>query len=334
MKRSPVTSYDVARLAGVSQSAVSRCYTAGANASPAMRQRVAAAAERLGWQPRVLAPAGSSERSRLVAVIVSELTSAAYPDLLFALSRAFNDQQLGVVLVSVVEELPSLNFLEPLVAHRVDGVVVATNLDIAVINAMRQRGLPLLLFNRVMPRLRLPAVSCDHLACGRLLAEHVVQLGHRRIGLIGAANSVVGDERIAGMEAALADAGIGPIGHADGDFSYASGVDACERLCAAEIPTAILCANDAMAAGAVDWLRLRGDRRVPEDVSVGGIDGADAGRWLAYRLTTVRQPAELLGAAAAQLMLARIESSSRFYETRLFAGALVPGHSTSRPNGI
>ena len=299
-----------------------------------MRQRVAAAAERLGWQPRELAPAGTGERSRLIAVIVSELTSAAYPDLLFALSRAFNDQQLGVVLVSVVEELPSLDFLEPLVAHRVDGVVVATNLDSTVIDALRQRGLPLLLFNRVMPRLRLPAVSCDHLACGRLLAEHVVQLGHRRIGVIGAANSVVGDERVYGMMAALADAGIEAAGRAYGDFSYASGVDACERLCANEIPTAILCANDAMAAGAVDWLRLRSDRRVPEDVSVGGIDGADVGRWLAYRLTTVRQPAELLGAAAAQLMLARIESSSRFYETRLFAGELIPGHSTSHADGI
>lgn len=330
-KRSSVTSYDVARLAGVSQSAVSRCFTPGANASPAMRQRVAAAAERLGWQPRVLAAAADSQRSRLVAVIVSELTSAAYPDLLFALSRAFNDRNLGLVLVSVVEEAPPLDFLEPLVAHRVDGVVVATNLDLSIINAMRQRGLPLLLYNRVMPRLRLPAVSCDHAACGRLLAEHIVELGHRRIGLIGAANSIVGDERVAGMIAALADAGIEATGRADGDLSYASGVDACSRLCVTAVPTAVLCANDAMAAGAVDWLRLHSGRAVPEDVSVAGIDGADAGKWLAYRLTTVRQPAELLGAAAAELMLGRIESNSRFYETRLFAGELIPGHSTSRP---
>ena len=327
--RSTVTSYDVARLAGVSQSAVSRCYTPGGNASAAMRHRVAEAAERLGWQPRALAPVATG-RSSLIAVIVSELTSAAYPELLFALSRAFNDRDMSVVLVSVVEDGPMLDFLEPLAAHRVDGVVVATNLGTPAIDAIRQRGLPLLLYNRVMPKLRLPAVSCDHAACGRLLAEHVLALGHRRIAVIGAANSVVGDGRVAGIVAALADAGLTPVARTDGDFSYASGVGACAALWPAA-PTAILCANDAMAAGAVDWLRLRAQVEVPDAVSVGGIDGADVGSWLAYRLTTVRQPAALLGAAAAGLMLARIGADARYHETRLFGGELEPGGSTAPP---
>lgn len=328
--RSSVTSYDVARLAGVSQSAVSRCYTPGATASPEMRRRVAEAADRLGWQPRSFAPVATSGRSRLIAVIVAELTSAAYPELLFALSRAFADRGLSVVLVSVADDAP-LDFLEPLVAHGVDGVVVATNLAADAIAAIRAQGLPLLLYNRVMPRLRLPAVSCDHVACGRLLADHLLDLGHRRFGLVGASNSVVGDGRIAGMIAALADAGVEPAARSDGDFSYASGVAACARLCADAAPTAILCANDAMAAGVIDGLRLRGGRAVPGEVSVAGIDGADVGSWLPYRLTTVRQPVALLGAAAAELMLTRIGADDRFYETRLFAGELVVGESTAAP---
>ena len=118
---------------------------------------------------------------------------------------------------------------------------------------------------------------------------------------------------------------------ADGDFSYASGAAACATLWSGRRPTAILCANDAMAAGAIDWLRLHAGVTVPGDVSVGGIDGADIAGWLAYRLTTVRQPAELLGAAAAELMRARIESDPGFHETRLFAGALVIGASTAAP---
>ncbi len=327
----PVTSYDVARLAGVSQSAVSRCYSPSGNASGAMRQRVAAAAERLGWQPRTLLPLATAGRSSLVAVIVSELTSAAYPELLFALSRAFADRGMNVVLVSVDDDAPPLVFLEPLAAHGVDGVVVATNLSAAAIGAIRQRGLPLLLYNRLLPRLRLPAVSCDHAACGRLLAEHLLELGHRDFGIIGAANSMVGDDRVAGMLAALAEARIAPRQRADGDFSYGSGVAACAALCTGALPTAIMCANDAMAAGAVDWLRLKASCAVPGDLSVGGIDGADIAGWLAYDLTTVRQPAELLGTAAAELMLARIQGDSRFHETRLFAGSLVVGASTAAP---
>ena len=335
MTRDPsVTSYDVARLAGVSQSAVSRCYTPGANASPTMRRRVAEAAERLGWTPRSLAAVPTSGRSRLVAVLVSELTSVAYPELLFALSRAFTDRGLSLVLVSVVEDAEPLAFLDPLVTHGVDGVVVATNLAASAIGAIRARGLPLLLYNRVMPRLRLPAVSCDHVACGRLLAEHLLTLGHRRFALVGAANSIVADGRITGMTAALADAGLAAEARIDGDFTYASGAIAARDILAAADPTAILCANDAMAAGAIDGLRHGAGRSVPDDISVAGIDGADVGSWLPYQLSTVRQPAGLLGAAAAELMLTRIGADDAFYETRLFAGELVVGRSTAVPRDI
>ena len=331
MARDPsVTSYDVARLAGVSQSAVSRCYTPGGTASPEMRRRVAAAAERLGWTlpSLVAAPAG---RSHLVAVVVSELTSVAYPELLFALGRAFTARGMSVVLVSVADDAAPLAFLDPLVAHGVDGVIVATSLSAEAIGAIHQRGLPLLLYNRVMPRLRLPAVSCDHQGCGRLLAEHLLALGHRRFALIGTAGSVVGDGRVAGMIAALAEHGLAPVARIDGDFTYASGAAAAAAIVDAGDPTAILCANDAMAAGAIDALRLRAGREVPGDISVGGIDGADVGSWLPYRLTTVRQPAALLGAAAAELMLTRIDTDDRFHETRLFAGELVVGDSTAAP---
>lgn len=327
---SRVTSYDVAKLAGVSQSAVSRCFTPGAKASPVMRAKVMAAAEQLGYRPNAAARSLAAGRSRLVAMIVTEQSSSAYPELLFEFTHSFSERGVRLVPLALQsgEVLPHM--LDPLWSHQVEGVVVATPLPDDMLNMMLRRGVQVVLYNRASLGAPVSAVMCDHRESGARLAQLLLQDGHRRFGFIsGPPNGAVGVERLAGAREQIVRQAETTIVEVAGDYSYESGAAAVASLWGGkgEKPTAIVAANDLEALGAMDHLRMKLNLKIPTDVAVVGFDGIAAGRWPPYDLTTIRQPLRQMAEVTADLMLARIDNPNAPAEKRLFSGEVVIGTS-------
>lgn len=321
------TSYDVARLAGVSQSAVSRCFAPNASIAPAKRELILKVASEIGYRPNALAQALISRRTNIVALIISARTNLAYPEVLAGLGGRLSERDIRVLLFTLSAESDVDDVLDQIWRHSVDGVISAARLSPAQIALFAEHRVPLVLYNRVGSGA--PSVRCDSLAGERDLADRLIAAGHRRFGLIsGPVDNVVAEERRLAVLSTLAAAGVELVDEERGDFSYASGHKALLRLHERCGPLdAVLAVSDHMAIGALDAARLSLGLSIPGDLSVVGFDGAEPARWGSYDLTTVRQPVRRMTEAAVAMLVERIEDPSAPPEQRLFTGELVPGSS-------
>jgi len=324
-----VTSYDVAVRAGVSQSAVSRCFKEGASVAPATRARILEAAEALGYAPNAIAQGLITRRSNLVGVLISNLTNLNYPEVLAELTRRFSERDVRVLLFTLQTESDVPQALRQLWRYRVDGVIAAARLEREAIAQFDARGVPLVLYNRDGEGAPVSSVCCDSRAGERALVDRLADAGCRRFGVItGPADSHVSQERVAGATERLRERGL-PFEVAEGGFDYHSGEVGLRRLMMTTDGRmdALVCANDAMALGAIDAARHTLGLRVPEDLSVVGFDGVGPAAWSSYQLATVRQPVKRMTEAAVAMLLERIERPDLTPERRLFAGELIPGRS-------
>lgn len=324
----PVTSYDVARHAGVSQSAVSRCFTPGASVAKATRQKIMKAVKTLGYQPNAIARSLITQRSNMVAIIVANI--GYHPELTVSLSRAFTERGLHILLFTIDHEKDADRVVDQLWQYRVDGVIAAVHLPRRHVEALAQRNLPLVFVNRVYDDLPVNSVSCDQLAGERQLVERLLAAGHRRFGIIsGPDDSAVSVQRVNEALARLRAAGVTNVVQSAGEFDYASGRRALHDLLrlSGEVPQAIICANDMMAIGCIDAARHDLRLAVPDDLSVVGFDGMGPATWLSYDLMTIRQPLDIMVDAAAEMLMRRVEEPNLGPERRVFAGTLVEGSS-------
>ncbi len=328
------TSYDVARLAGVSQSAVSRCFKAGASVSARMRERVMRAAAELEYQPNAIARGLITQRSNLVAVLVSGRLNLYYPEVIMSLTGELDAVGLRVLLFTVDSEADSEAVIEQAWQYRVDGLISASHLSRAQLDLLEKRDIPVVFFNRYFVDRPANVVYCDPQAQVDLLIDRLVTLGHRRFGLVqGPQSNMVGRERARLVRAALGRHGLSHLVEAEGDFTYDSGGAALQALMSETHwrPTAIISVNDMMALGAMDEARSVLELRIPDDLSVAGFDGIGVARFASYELTTIRQPIGRMCKAAVSLVRARIENPDQSNERRVFEGALIEGGSIGPP---
>lgn len=324
---------EVARLAQVSESAVSRTFRDG-SVSTHVRARVQAAARQLGYRPNKMASAVITRRSNVIAILMTTNTNAHFPEVLPQLSHAAEAAGLRTMLFTV--DNPDLvpAAIDQIVSYQVDGVLSLTEVAAPDARILAQNGVELLLYNRTAAPYPADLVSCDHRDAGRTLGRHLLGLGHRRFGIVeGPRYSVLATERAGGVIDALADAGIprAEVPTASGDFGYDSGRAAAATILSGKRrPTAMVCISDLMAIGAIDEASARGIA-VPQALSVAGFDGVSAGRWDRYRLTTMRQPLPQLAAAAIELIERRLGDAELARETRVLACSLVTGGSTAPP---
>ncbi|RVQ64618.1 LacI family DNA-binding transcriptional regulator [Croceicoccus ponticola] len=322
-----VTSYDVAKLAGVSQSAVSRCFTPGKSVSERMRTKIMRAADELGYQPNAIARMLITKRSNLIAVIVSNLS--VNPDFASILSQHMIERGLNLLFFTLDQDADADRAIQQLWQYRVDGVISAAELSVEQIGVLRERGIPLVFINRLYDVMGANSVGCDHAEGEGWLIEKLVSAGHSRFGIVaGPEASVVSRMRLRGALDKLAALGCAAPQVVHSDFTYAGGREAMRGLCGGKKrPDAIVCANDLMAIGCIDEARLALSLKVPDDVSVVGFDGYAPGQWGGYQLTTVRQPVASMVKAAVDMLVARIEEPSMATEKRVFSGELVEGSS-------
>jgi DNA-binding LacI/PurR family transcriptional regulator len=285
------SSTEVARKAGVSQSAVSRTFTAGACVSTATRAKVMAAAEALGYRPSLIPQIMLTNRSRMVAVVVGGLHNPFYAAILERFARALRQGGNQVLLVPAESDHALDGALGELAGYRVDAVLSALAiLSPGVAEALSALRVPVVSFNTSVSAPWVGSVCADN----RAAAEAVAALLHRRGGrrfayLSGPAASPSQIEREAGFRQGLARLGVHEVTLLPGDYTREGGYLAMQPLLAApHRPDALFCANDLSAFGAIDALRQHG-LRVPEDMLVAGFDDTPQAAWGGYALTSVAQ---------------------------------------------
>ena len=330
-----VTSHDVARLAGVSQPTVSRALRDDPRVSDATKQRVREAAVALGYAPSAIGRALSLGRSTRVGLVVTDLENQFYVHVIAAMHREL--ERLGYELALITESSERGPVVEHVVGHGLSGVVLATTTTDSLLPVrLRDRGVPFVYFNRTALAVPADSVTVDPEPGLRDLLTDLVGAGHTRFGAIfGPRNTSTGEQRELVVRSLLDEHGLA-LAHRDvlhGPFDFTTGHDGARRLLGqAQPPTALLCANDVVALGALDAAATLGVA-VPGDVSVAGFDDLPTSRWALIRLTTVAYDLEDRARAAARLVVARVERPDAEPVGRVYPTSYVRRSTTGAPRG-
>jgi DNA-binding LacI/PurR family transcriptional regulator len=327
-KPDKITSIEVARRAGVSQSAVSRVFS-GASASPKTVAKVRRAAEELGYRPNALARSLITGRSRIIGLVVAYLDNQFYPIALELLSKALQDKGYHVLVFMAGNDTDVIpKVFQDLMDYQVDGIITAS---VGMTNDLTTRcgdaGIPVVMFNRGQDDPRLSEVTSDNFAGSRRATEFLIAGGHRRIAhIMGWQGSSTGRDRAAGFRAAMAQAGLEPAAMIDGLYDRATAAAAAQEMMqAAPPPDAIFVGNDHMALAVMDRLRFGLGLRVPQDVSIVGYDDAPIAAWESYDLTTIRQPVNRMVEATVTEILHQMEGGRVPQKIRIDGPLIVRG---------
>ncbi len=333
MKRPKVTSGDVAKLAQVSQSAVSRSFSQDASVSADTRAKVLKAARKLGYRPNVIARAMISGRSRLIAVLVAYLDNQFYPIVIEQLSRALQERGFHVLLF-MTDTGNQDSVVQQMMGYQVEGIVMASaELSSTLARECAQTGIPVVLFNRYAPSSPASSVTSDNIEGGRLLAHFLVEGGHKRIAFIaGSEDSSTNRDREAGFYRGLAESGHTVWARAVGHYSFEGAAEATRQLCASKIkPDAIFVANDHMAFSVMDVLRNELKLRIPNDISIVGYDDVPEASWGGYNLTTIKQPSSQMIDATISILMEQIERESVSRRAAVLPAELIIRQSARLP---
>ncbi|MES2666131.1 MAG: LacI family DNA-binding transcriptional regulator [Pseudomonadota bacterium] len=294
-----ITSMDVAALAGVSQSAVSRAFTPGSAIATAKRELILEAARKLNYVPNSIASSLTTKRTNMVAVILGNLDNPFYVLVLKALIDRLQARGTQILTFTVPNGASSDNALMRVLRYQVDGIILTSaQLSTRMTSMCHDRGIPVVLFNRYIPGSDASGVRCDNAAGGRLMAEALLQAGARTFAVVkGDPRGTTSQDRLHGFAERLLEEGIPRAnlleleGLSVYDGAHAAVLRAFrdDRL---PLPDAIFGINDIMAMGAMDALRGEMGVKIPDDLMFGGFDNIDEAAHWPYRLTTVRQPVE------------------------------------------
>lgn len=327
---------DVAQLAGVSTATVSRVINSPAQVDATTRQLVLDAVTKLRYLPHGAARALRSHRSQMVGAVVPSFDYALYARTTSALQSVLDARGYALVLAEHhYDPKVELRISEQLIGHGVDAFVfVGLHHDPALFALLESYGRPYVLTWGVDPMHRHPSVGFDNRAATVAMTRHLLELGHRRFGLLSAhtEGNDRATERGAGVRAALAEAGLkleddhveyGPI-----DLAAAAGMMR-NLLALKKPPTAVIATNDVFAVGAMIACREQGVS-IPAEISITGVDNTDLGATQTPALTSIRTPIVDIGRAAAEQLIARLEGRpSAQFQTLPFE--LVLRGSTAAP---
>lgn len=313
-----VTALQVARRAGVSQSAVSRVFTPGASVSEKMATKVREAAEKLGYRPNILARAMVSGRSRIVGFVVAYLDNYFYPEAIEKLSNALQAKGYHVLMFMASQTTGNIDdVVDEILDYQIDGLIFASvALSSTIVGRCQAAGVPMILFNRRQDMEGVSSITSDNFAGARKVGEHLISCGHKRIGYIaGWEGASTQRDREAGLMAALSAHDMKLFAREVGNFRKDEAIDAARAMFDVAVdqrPDAVFVANDHMAFFVLDVLRSELGLSVPEDVSVIGYDDVPPAAWPAYDLTTVRQRANLMVQETVDTLIQQIEQPGNF----------------------
>ena len=320
------SSIEVARLAGVSQAAVSRVFTPNASASPETRKKVLAAAKKLGYRPNEIARSLIRQSTNIIGLAMVRFTNPFYAYLLKEFTHKLQECGYWSLVLNVAEDNQIEKALPMALQYQVDGIIVTSaTLTSKLADECASAGTPVVLFNRYALETNVNAVCCDSINGGRTIADALLDAGHQHFGYIaGEEGSSTNRDRERGFTERLQERGHTLYLRESGDYSYESGyVAARQMLNRADRPDAIFCANDLMAMASLDVARYELGIKVPEELSIIGFDDVAMASWPAYSLTTIRQPIDRLVDATIEVLLTAIDNPDGERVIRWIPGTLV-----------
>lgn len=313
------TIYEVSKLAGVSLATVSRVMNDSGRVSEPTRQKVVAAMAELDYQPNSIAQSLASSRSNCVGVLVSEMHGPIFGAMLSAIEQELRRAGKFAIFAAghsdADKELAGIRFLA---SRNCDALILHVEaLSSEFFVEQKDTLLPFVLINRDTEGLEDRCISLDNELGGYLATRSLLEFGHRRIGYISGPLAW-GDahHRLEGHKRALEESGLSMDESLlfEGDYTEFGGSRATRELLGADLGvTALVCANDEMAAGALHVIRKRG-LDVPGDISVVGFDNVRWARYLHPQLSTVEYPISEMSHLAARWVLDRVygQDSGRF----------------------
>jgi DNA-binding LacI/PurR family transcriptional regulator len=323
---SPLPTIDsVAAAAGVSKTTVSHVLSGNRPVARATAAKVRRVIAELGYRPNPIGQSLKSARSQTIGLVVPDVTNPFYPALARGLQEALVGSRYLLLLADTGGDPEAERaFIAEALQRRVDALVVsAYGLADEELDALADGAVPVVAVGAELADSRLDCVTADDERVAADAVAHLRARGHERIATIaGPEGSAVADRRLRGFAQALGGSTDAPVVH--GGFTREGGRAAMEELLADDAPpTAVFCANDLMAIGALDAARAAG-RAVPEDLALVGVDDIEAAELVVPALTTIRIPSREIGRVAGELLLARIQAErSRAARTILVGHELV-----------
>ena len=327
---------DVARLAGVSVSTVSRVINESIPVDENTKKKVLDAIDRLNYKPNLLAKGLRVKSGHLIGFIVPEISLHPFVNLINSMEEYVVRRGFNLILGNTqndpnVEEMQIDHFIR----RNVDGVVITRVSDESrILEIIDKSNIPFVAVDRELEMQELPSVVLDNYKAGVLAARHLRELGHRQFACItGPLNIKLCRERLNGFENTLAEDAI-PFSRErvfEGDFKFNSGIKGMEYLLHQRIPiTALWAQNDLMAVGCLKVLQQKGIR-VPEDMSLMGMDDLEIARMVNPTLTTIKQPFKQMSREAVDILL-RMRSGQDLKEKKVvLQPQLVKRSSTAPP---
>lgn len=321
---------EVAHAAGVSVATVSRAITSPEKVSPASLKKVKDAIKAVGYRPNLLARNFRAAKSYAIVVLVPDITNPYFSQVIQAIEERAQQKGYAVLLGDTREsskrEQEYVNRVETRLA---DGVIQlrpqsmsASEQNIPWVNACGCVGTPG------------PSVRIDNIGATKTVVDHLLALGHTRIGVIsGLKDNPHTIDRLEGYKQSLSQAGIAFKKEliAEGDFTMWSGQNAAKQFFQLkERPSAICCMNDEMAIGAIQTLKAEG-LRVPDDISITGFDDINYAKYWDPGLTTIAQPAEDIGKVAMDTLLRIIDGEDLSDQEIVLPTEFILRKSTAAP---
>lgn len=336
MGNQKVTSIDVARLAGVSQATVSRTFSGDTTVTAKTRAKVMQAAEQLEYTPNAIARSLITQRTQIIGLVMAHLSSPFYPYVLEKFIQKFQTIGRQVLIFSAAANQEVDAVLPLALQYQVDALIITSaTLSSDMVKECVRAGTPVILFNRYMLGQQVSAVCCDNVEGGRLVADLLLDAGHKRIAYIaGSENTSTNRDREKGFSDRLRERGQSLLLREQGHYTYELGYTAAERLLRrADPPDAIFCASDVMALGALDYAREQ-SLSVPDDLSIIGFDDIPMADWAAYSLTTVRQPIDQMIDTTVSLLQTQLDAPDSEPLVSLLPGKIIARRSARLPDVV
>jgi DNA-binding LacI/PurR family transcriptional regulator len=307
-RKSPPSSHDVARVAKVSQAAVSRAFTPGASISEETRERIFKAAKKIGYRPNLLARSLIMGRSGIVGIVMGNPKNPSFTTALDALSTRLTKAGKHILIFTAEKDDASADVhVEDLLKYRVDALLlISALLSTTLAEHCRAAGIPVIHFNRVGQNAAgMSTVTGANREGARQVAEHLVQQGYRNLAyMANFRGSKTNRERETAFTGYVTSQGLPEPQSVLGHFHREGAMTAARDLLSQpKRPDAIFCANDYMALATIDVARFEFGLTVGKDLGVAGFDDIEQAAWPPYDLTTYSHPVDQMADKAVELLL-------------------------------
>ncbi|WP_042479401.1 LacI family DNA-binding transcriptional regulator [Bacillus ndiopicus] len=326
-----VTAKDVAKLAGVSQSSVSRVYFEGASVSAKTKKKVLEAAEELGYRPNEFARSLITNRTKIIGLVMKGVQNPFYPQVLKQFTSEFKKIGYSILFVHTNNDEIQKDDIDILLNYHVAAVIITdATLSLSAMEEFKDNKIPVVLFNRKVVKSDFYSVCCNNLKASEAIGEFLIAEGCTKLAYIaGNANTSTSIERERGFTNIVEKHNV-HLKKYSSDYTYEGGYNtAREIISKKQLPDGFFVANDIMALGVLDALR-ENQIAVPNDTKVVGFDNIEMASWPTYNLTTWEQPMDEMIAETMTYLINEIENYTGIAKNIEIDGKLIVRETTKK----